>query len=166
MRNLQKMLFLVVAALVFSGVAGASEGHNHHQHNAALTSPAHAADLKEFPDCLICGMDRNAFAHSRMEITYVDGTKVGTCSLACAVTEQKKNPGKKIGTIKVANYYTKELIEAEKAIWVIGGKKSGVMTSVAKWAFEARKDAEKFTKENGGKIATFQEAMKKAEGEN
>jgi copper chaperone NosL len=164
MRNTLKMLFLLVAALVFAGVAGANEGHNH-QHDAALKSPAHAADLKEFPDCLQCGMDRNAFSHSRMLITYADGTKVGTCSLSCTVMEQKKNPGKKISSIKVADYYTKELIDAGKAIWVIGGKKAGVMTSVAKWAFDTRKNAEKFTGVNGGKMVTFDEAMKKAEAE-
>lgn len=163
MRNPLKMLFLVVAVLVFCGAAGAREGHDH-RHDAALTSSAQA-DVKEFPDCLQCGMDRDKLSHSRMLITYADGTKVGTCSLACVATEQKKNPGKKISSIKVADYYTKELIPAGKAVWVIGGKKAGVMTSVAKWAFGTRKDAEKFTKVNGGKIVTFDEAMKAAAGE-
>lgn len=38
----------------------------------------------------------------------------------------------------VGDYNTKRLIDAEKAVWVIGGGKQGVMTKRAKWAFEKR----------------------------
>ena len=34
------------------------------------------------------------------------------------------------------------------------------MTKQAKWAFEKKEDAEKFIAENGGILATFDEAMK------
>jgi nitrous oxide reductase accessory protein NosL len=62
----------------------------------------------------------------------------------------------------VGDYNIKKLIDAEKAFWIIGGSKMGVMTKRAKWAFENKEDAEKFLKENGGKISTFDEAMKAA----
>jgi nitrous oxide reductase accessory protein NosL len=52
------------------------------------------------------------------------------------------------------------LLDAEKACWVIGGKKPGVMTKRAKWAFASDKDAQAFIKENEGKPASFDEAMK------
>jgi hypothetical protein len=64
--------------------------------------------------------------------------------------------------IKVGDYQTKKLIDAERAVWVIGGDKMGVMTKRAKWAFEKQEDAEKFVKESGGKISTFDEAIKSA----
>jgi nitrous oxide reductase accessory protein NosL len=38
----------------------------------------------------------------------------------------------------------------------------GVMTKRAKWAFEKKEDAEKFLKENGGKLASFDEVIKAA----
>jgi nitrous oxide reductase accessory protein NosL len=60
----------------------------------------------------------------------------------------------------VGDYGKKTLLDAEKAAWVIGGSKMGVMTKRAKWAFEQKEDGEKFMKENGGIIATFDEAMK------
>jgi copper chaperone NosL len=41
-----------------------------------------------------------------------------------------------------SDYNKKNLIEAEKAYWVIGGKNPGVMTKKAKWAFADKKDAE------------------------
>jgi nitrous oxide reductase accessory protein NosL len=36
----------------------------------------------------------------------------------------------------------------------------GVMTKRAEWAFENKVDAVRFAKENGGQIATFEQAMK------
>lgn len=62
----------------------------------------------------------------------------------------------------MGDYNTKNLIDAEKAFWVIGGSKKGVMAERAKWAFEKRDEAERFMRENGGKLATFEEAMKAA----
>ena len=40
-------------------------------------------DVKMAPSCKYCGMDRTKFAHTRMLVTYDDGTKVGTCSIHC-----------------------------------------------------------------------------------
>ena len=60
----------------------------------------------------------------------------------------------------MADYQNKNLIDAEKAYWVIGGNKPGVMTNRAKWAFADQKAAEAFVKENGGKLASFDDAMK------
>jgi nitrous oxide reductase accessory protein NosL len=108
-------------------------------------------------------MDRTAFSHSRMLVTYSDGEEAGICSLHCAVIEMKKNSGRKIRTIMVADYYSRKLTDARTAVWVIGGNKRGVMSPVAKWAFAAKKDAERFVKENGGKIATFDDAMRRTE---
>jgi len=59
----------------------------------------------------------------------------------------------------VGDYGKKHLIDAEKAFWVIGGSKPGVMTKNAKWAFADKKDAEKFVQTNGGRLATFDEAL-------
>jgi copper chaperone NosL len=64
--------------------------------------------------------------------------------------------------VMVGDYNTKALIDAEKATWVLGGSKMGVMTRNAKWAFLQKGDAEKFIGQNGGKIFSYDEAMKAA----
>jgi len=126
-----------------------------------------AAEKLEPPKpCKQCGMDRVAFAHGRMMIVYADGTTAGTCSLNCAVVEMKENKGKKVTSLKVADYVSKKLIDAKTAIWVIGGSKQGVMTEMPKWAFVKKDDAQKFVKENGGRITNFDEAMNLALREN
>jgi nitrous oxide reductase accessory protein NosL len=127
---------------------------------------AYAADTVEGPQtCQICGMDRTAFARSRMLIIYNDGATVGLCSLQCATEEMNKNKGRQIKSLLVADYNTTTLIDARTATWVIGGKKAGVMTAVAKWAFANKDDAMAFVKENGGRVATFDEALKAASEE-
>jgi len=116
-------------------------------------------DIQKVPTCLFCGMDRAKFAHSRMFVVYDDGTNVGTCSIHCLAIDLATNIDKTPSSIMVGDFNNKNLIDAEQAFWVIGGKKPGVMTKQAKWAFEMQDDAQKYTTENGGTLATFDEAM-------
>lgn len=130
---------------------------------AAFFAPALAfEDVSVHPTCAICGMDRDAFGHSRMRIESEDGRTFGTCSLRCAAWILQAEEGKKARSVKVADYNTRELVEAEEAIWVIGGKKPGVMTRVAKWAFRNGEDADRFLAEFGGTRSTFEEALREA----
>lgn len=122
-----------------------------------------AADKVETPaSCKHCGMDRTKFAHSRMVVTYGDGSSTGTCSINCVATDLKETK-KEVTSFQVADYNTKKLIDAKTAAWVIGGTKKGVMTKTAKWAFAEKADAAAFIKANGGKLAGFDETLKTAE---
>jgi hypothetical protein len=105
-------------------------------------------------------MDREKFAHSRMLVEYEDGTSLGTCSLHCLAVELAIHIDKTPKTTLVGDYNSKTLIDAEKAFWVIGGSKMGVMTKRAKWAFGKKEDAEKFKTENGGDLASFEQVIK------
>ena len=146
------MKFIMQFMLVFMAVTGVA---------------ANAAEPVENPaSCKQCGMDRVAFSYSRMLILYADGTTVGTCSLNCAAVEMKENKGKQVKALKVADYYSKKLVDARSAEWVIGGAKSGVMTEMPKWAFAKKGDALKFVSENGGRVTTFDEALNLALREN
>ena len=69
---------------------------------------------------------------------------------------------KEARAVMVGDYPSKELIDADKAYWVIGGDKMGVMTKRAKWAFVDKAEADKFIKEHGGEIASFDQALKAA----
>jgi copper chaperone NosL len=119
-------------------------------------------DIQKHPSCSYCGMDRQKFSHSRIYIEYDDGTTAGTCSLHCAALELALNIDKTPKNILVGDYNQKGLIDAEKAFWIMGGSKMGVMTQRAKWAFGKKEDAEKYIAENGGSMVAFEEAMKGA----
>lgn len=141
---LKKAVFIIVMALCLFSGSFLSAADN---------------DTKKIPDCIHCGMNREKFAHSRMLIVYNDGSKVGFCSLHCAALNMALNLDKTPSTIGVADYYKKQLIDAEKAVWVIGGSKQGVMTKNAKWAFAGKDDAKKFMAENGGHLGGFDEVL-------
>jgi nitrous oxide reductase accessory protein NosL len=117
-------------------------------------------DVDKHPGCKYCGMDRKMFSSSRMLLVYEDGSELGTCSLHCVAVDLALNIDKTPKTIQVADYNTKNLIDAEKAVWVIGGEKPGVMSKRAKWAFEKKADAEAYIKSNKGTLADFETAIK------
>lgn len=109
--------------------------------------------------CKYCSMDRKAFGYSRMLIEYIGGTSAGTCSLHCTAIDLTTNITLVPCRIRVGDYNSKKLIDATDAYWVIGGDRSGVMTSRAKWAFEDRGEAEAFIGQHGGQSATFYQAL-------
>lgn len=127
---------------------------------ALLALATAADDIQTHPKCKYCGMDRQKFSHSRMYIEYDDGSVLAVCSVHCAALDLALAIDKTPQTIQVADFNTRKLIEAENAFWVLGGNKMGVMTKRAKWAFETKKDAEKFIEQESGKMVTFDETMK------
>jgi nitrous oxide reductase accessory protein NosL len=134
---------MVLAALLLIGAAPGGIGE----------------DIRDHPDCPICGMDRQQYAHSRMLIDYQEGP-VGTCSIHCTAADIAVNRHKRVRGIFVADYSGRQLIPATMAFWVIGGDRSGVMTQRAKWAFGKKADAQSFIRDHGGSLATYEDAMK------
>lgn len=112
--------------------------------------------------CLYCGMNRSVYGHSWVEIHYDDGSSGGFCSVHCASVDMALHADKVLKMFLVSDYNTKKLIDADKAYWLIGGSKMGVMTARAKWAFEKKRDADNFKDEYGGEPATFELVLKAA----
>jgi copper chaperone NosL len=122
-------------------------------------------DIDAHRSCASCGMDRKAYGYSRMLIQYEDGAMVGTCSLHCAIVELDAHKGRKVKSLLVADRDSRALIDVERAIWVMGGGKRGVMSQLPTWAFQSQAGAEAFIKANGGKIVTWAEALAAAREE-
>ena len=126
----------------------------------SLTSATPHHDQTIHVTCSYCGMDRTKFGHSRMLVEYEDGGEVGTCSIHCMALEFANAIDRLPKQILVGDYNSRELIDANRAIWVLGGDRQGVMTSRAKWAFSDQAAAETFIKNHGGEIVDFDRAMK------
>ena len=120
----------------------------------------HLADVKAGPSCKYCGMDRQKNASSRIVVEFDDGTELHACSLHCAAIDLALQIDKTPIAVKVADVNTQALVDAEKAVWVLGGTRVGVMTKRGKWAFASKVAADSFVKENGGAIVSFDDAMK------
>ena len=157
--------FFVVTALILTCSSAPAEHLPGHLQTKEVASGPNYPDVIKHKACPHCGMDREKFAYSRMLVTYSDGSSAGLCSLHCAATELKANKGKAVKAVKVADVNTQKLVDTEKAAWVIGGSRKGVMTMVAKWAFAKKDDAAAFIRKNGGKLAVYKEALALAEKE-
>ena len=106
-------------------------------------------DISRHAACDICGMDRQTYAHSRMLLEFDDKMSAGTCSIHCAAAQMAAHREKTIIRMLVGDYATEELVDAQKAFWVIGGNKAGVMTGRAKWAFREKTAAERLYRITG-----------------
>lgn len=116
-------------------------------------------DIEKIPSCQYCGMNREKFSSTRMLVEYANGSAIGTCSIHCAAVDLAQSFGKEIRTLKVADYRSGRLIDAEKATWVVGAGLPGVMAAKSRVAFADSADAEAFRKEQGGEIADFNAAI-------
>jgi copper chaperone NosL len=119
-------------------------------------------DVQGSPSCNYCGMNRGVYDFSRMLIDYDDGTVAPLCSLHCAAIDLANKIDKTPRAIQVGDFQTRQLIDAETAIWVLEGAKPGVMSKRGKWAFGKKADAEAFLAVNGGRLAAFEQAVKMA----
>ena len=119
-----------------------------------------ADDVRKYPECKYCGMDREKFGFSRMLVRYDDGTEMPSCSIHCTAIDLALNPHKGLRSALVGDYDTRALLDAEKAVWVLGGDRMGVMSIRGKWAFGGRQAAERFIAEHGGSLTTYDEVMK------
>jgi hypothetical protein len=131
----------------------------------AVTSVLAGNDYDEFRSCSICGMDRKAYGFSRILITYENGSRVGVCSLHCAVTEMNEHKVLVVKLLQAADRNTHALIEADTAFWVVGGSKRGVMTQNPKWAFATKDTAQRFIDSYGGTITTWERTVQEAREE-
>lgn len=119
-------------------------------------------DLEDYRTCQTCGMERKTHVLGRMLLEYYDGSKAGTCSLRCTAVDMAAYREKTITSMMAADYATGKLVDARKAIWVIGGGRTGVMTRRAKWAFEDKAAAEEFVRKHKGRVADYDGVMKAA----
>ena len=112
-------------------------------------------DIDEHRACAVCGMDRKAYGYSRMLVRYADGSRTGVCSLRCAVVDMDAHKDRQVASLHVADRTTRVLVDADKAVWVMGGQKRGVMTSKPKWAFATEAAARSFVQDYGGTITPW-----------
>jgi nitrous oxide reductase accessory protein NosL len=104
-------------------------------------------------------MDREKFGSTRMLVEYANGTTIGTCSIHCAAVDLAQSFGKEIKALQVADFRSGKLVDAEKAVWVIGAGVPGVMAAKSRVAFADKAEAEAFHKDKGGEIADFSAAI-------
>jgi copper chaperone NosL len=120
-------------------------------------------DIKKYPACPYCGMDRRQFHHSRMLVHYSDDLPDATCSLHCAAISLSINIDRGPKAIYVADNAAaddiKPLIEVEKAVFLVGSSLKGVMTKRSKVAYGTEAAAKASQAANGGDLMDFDKVL-------
>ncbi len=120
-------------------------------------------ELKKYPKCPYCGMDRAQFHHARHLVHYADDLVDGTCSIHCLAISLAINLDREPKAIYAPDNASAEavkpLVNADKAVYLIGGKLPGVMTHRSKVSFASKEAAMAAKEQHNGEIGDFAAAL-------
>lgn len=120
-------------------------------------------ELKKYPKCPYCGMDRAQFHHARHLVHYADDLVDGTCSIHCLAISLAINLDREPKAIYAPDNASAEavkpLINVDQAIYLIGGDLPGVMTKRGKTAYGGKEAAEAAKLKHGGELGDFAAAL-------
>jgi len=123
-------------------------------------------ELKKYPKCPYCGMDRTMWNHSRHLIHYDDDLVDGTCSIHCLAISLALNLDRGTKAIYAADFGAegkpKPLVNVDKATYLIGSKLKGTMTKKSKMAFASAEKAKAVQAKEGGEQGKFDEALRES----
>lgn len=120
-------------------------------------------ELKKYPKCPYCGMDRGQFHHARHLVQYADDLVDGTCSIHCLSISLAINLDREPKAIYAPDNASpaavKPLIEVDQATYLIGGSLPGVMTRRGKTSFGSKEAAAAAQARHGGELGDFAAAL-------
>lgn len=119
-----------------------------------VVTVAYAADK-----CSLCGMRVDEAKKQYFVITTKDGKTQKACNQGCAVTFME-NIKDTVKSVEAIDYNTGKPMDAKSAFYVKGSKVRPVMGGESVVSFSKKEDAEKFMKENGGRIMSYDDLFK------
>ena len=121
-------------------------------------------ELKKYAICPYCGMNRTKWHHSRHLVQYSDNLVDGTCSIHCLALSLSLNLDRGPKAIYAADFgadgKVKPMVNVDECNYLIGSKLKGTMSMVSKMAFKSIDQAKEAQSKNGGKLGTFDDALK------
>jgi nitrous oxide reductase accessory protein NosL len=114
-----------------------------------------AEETHKRESCRVCGMYIDRYQKSAAELVLKDGTTEHTCGVACMLREVEDAGGySAFKSVKVHDWVTGELVEAQTATYVLG---SNVIPDMVPnyIAFAKREEAEAFAAKEGGEVIDF-----------
>jgi copper chaperone NosL len=120
-------------------------------------------ELKKYPKCPYCGMDRTQYHHARHLVQYADDLVDGTCSIHCLSISLAINLDREPKAIYAPDNASmdaiKPLINVAQATYLIGGSSPGVMTKRSKVSFSSQQSALATQSKSGGELGNFSAAL-------
>lgn len=138
MKNLKSFLILAVSAVFLFASAGLS--------------------LAAGEKCPVCGMNIEGNENTAYEITFTDGKTLTYCCAHCGLWDHATMKAK-AKSARTRDFISGEWLDPAKAVFLFNS--SAVPACAPSWiAFANKIEADKFQKGFGGKIYTFEVAIK------
>ena len=109
-------------------------------------------------DCRVCGMWIDQYMHTRHVLVDADGNRLTFCSYTCAAGYIKKH-AVNVQQLQAADYLTADLVDADKAFYLVGSDAPPVMSYTSIIAFAGIATAADFQKQHGGRIMSLVEVQ-------
>lgn len=153
----------VYKVYAFKTYGASKSGHNHGAANSKIFQSVALEDAtllqigEDKISGVVCGMNLPMF-YKTNHSAILNGEVRQYCSLHCVAEDlMQKLP---LENIQVVDVQSLKFVDAKKAFYVVKSRQKGTMSEVSKYAFKNIEDAKNFSKKYGGKILTFNEALK------
>jgi nitrous oxide reductase accessory protein NosL len=167
-RDLFKLPLIASAALLAGPVRAAAKCDTDGTPNQFIPKTPKDPDplldeLKKYPKCPYCGMDRTQFHHARHLVQYADDLVDGTCSIHCLAISLAINLDREPKAIYAPDNASpaavKPLVSVDQATYLIGGDLPGVMTKRGKTSYASAEAATAARAKHGGELGDFGAAL-------
>ena len=149
---MEKLILGSIISSIFLSI-----GLNAMQMNNYRAVPTNKATLLKTGDqkmyCSVCGMTLPMFYKTNHSAKH-NHKQDQYCSVVCMVEDMVVGE-QTMSNFKVVDNTTLKFIPSKDAYFVVGSNKPGTMSMLSKYAFGTKKAAERFQKNNGGKIVRF-----------
>jgi len=156
---MKRISFIVLVSIVIAGVSTAARAEFSKMPKG---KPQLIQSGMENMWCPVCGMSLKMYYKTSHAVILKDGKKKQYCSIRCLAVDYPAIKSSLAQTL-VVDLKTEKLIDADKAVYVIGSKVPGTMTMVSKLAFSDEASANAFMAKMGGELGNFKTAFSKAQ---
>lgn len=156
MQILKKNLKLSILTLIFSSLLFATNESKENITDFREVLKSEAVNVQKGKNkdfCPICGMTLHNFYKTNFA-SIANGKESQYCSLICLVEDEIIN-NKTMKNIRVVDNMTLKLIDAKKAIYIVGSDKPATMSTISIYGFGTLDGAKNFAKKYGGEIKDF-----------
>jgi len=146
--------------------------HSGHQHGSVASNrfssvPENQAVFLQKGEnraiCCVCGMNLPGHFKTNHAVTFKNGETKQYCSLYCLVDELNRHPtgdgSMSGGEIFVVDAKNLNFIKAKTAFYVVESQIDGTMSTISKYAFADKNDANTFANQHGGRVVGFDKAL-------
>jgi nitrous oxide reductase accessory protein NosL len=139
-----KIFIYIIITVILIGCGGKADEESNEKRSIAVS------EITSDMGCENCGMNLKKFISTSHALKMKDGSSHFFCSINCS-TDAWDSLGGNVDSVFAVDFSNTQYVYAPGAYYVVGSSLKGTMTSVSKFTFGSRSDAESFRDTYRGK---------------